>query len=105
MLVERSALHRSGRSNHRELQINPNTAQKVIAHLLAAGLLEHRAGGGSMVAKGPEASKAEKTKLLEGQLEELTVEQKRLGIELVDMQEAIEKHWKRLSGVSAKKVG
>jgi len=77
----------------------------VIAHLLAAGLLEHRAGAGSMVAKGPEASQAEKTKLLEGQLGELAVEEKRLAIELVDMQEAIEKHWKRLSGVSAKKVG
>jgi GntR family transcriptional regulator len=91
MLVEKSALHRSGGSNHIELQINPSTAQKVMAHLLAAGLLEHRVGAGSMVAKGPEASKAEKAKLLEGQLEELAVEQKRLGIELVDMQEAIAK--------------
>jgi GntR family transcriptional regulator len=95
----------SVRTLSRELKINPNTAHKVIAHLLAAGLLEHRAGAGTVVAKKPEASKADKTKLLEGPLEELAVEGKRLGIELVDMQEAIEKHWKRLSGTRAKKVG
>jgi len=95
----------SVRTLSRELKINPNTAHKVIAHLLAAGLLEHRAGAGTVVAKKPEASKADKTKLLEGPLEELAVEGKRLGIELVDMQEAIEKHWKRLSGIRAKKVG
>jgi GntR family transcriptional regulator len=95
----------SVRALSRELKINPNTAHKVIAHLLAAGLLELRAGAGTAVAKRPAASKAEKTKLLEGQLEELVVEGKRLGIELVDMQEAIEKHWKHLSGARAKKAG
>jgi len=95
----------SVRTLSRELKINPNTAHKVVTHLLTAGLLEIRSGAGTVVATRPEASKAEKTKLLEEQFEELVVEGKRLGIELVDMQEAIEKHWKRLSGRSSKKTG
>ena len=88
----------------RELKINPNTAHKVVTHLIGAGLLEIRSGAGTVVAKRPEASKAEKTKLLEEQFEELVVEGKRLGIELEDMQEAIEKHWKRLRGAGTKKA-
>jgi hypothetical protein len=50
-----------------------------------------------VVVNRPQASRAEKTKLLEEQFEELVVEGKRLGIELADMQEAIEKHWKSLN--------
>jgi GntR family transcriptional regulator len=81
----------------RELKINPNTAHKVITYLVTAGLLEIRPGFGTVVATRPEASKAEKTELLEDRFEELVVEGKRLGIELGDMEEAIEKHWTRLS--------
>lgn len=87
----------SVRTLSRELKINPNTAHKVISHLAAAGLLEIRPGSGTVVAARVGASKAEKTKLLQEQLEKLIVEGKRLGIELADMQEAVEKHWKRLS--------
>jgi len=92
------------RSLSKELKINANTAHKVISHLVTTGLLEIRPGFGTVVAKRPEASKAEKTKLLEEQFEELVVEGKRLGIDLEDMQEAIEKHWKRLSTRWAKKT-
>jgi len=92
------------RSLSKELKINANTAHKVIGHLVTTGLLEIRPGFGTVVAKRPEASKAEKTKLLEEQFEELVVEGKRLGIDLEDMQEAIEKHWKRLSTRWAKKT-
>lgn len=92
------------RSLSKELKINANTAHKVISHLVTTGLLEIRPGFGTVVVKRPEASKAEKTKLLEEQFEELVVEGKRLGIDLEDMQEAIEKHWKRLSTRWAKKT-
>lgn len=87
----------SVRALSKELKINPNTAHKVINYLVSAGLLEIRPGFGTVVAKRPQASKAEKTKLLNEQFEELVVEGKRLGIELEDMEEAIEKHWKRLN--------
>lgn len=94
----------SVRTLSRELKINPNTAHKVITHLVGAGLLEIRPGFGTVVASRPAASRAEKTKLLEEQFEALVVEGKRLGIELADMEDAIEKHWKRLSGKPARKT-
>ena len=86
----------SVRALSKAFKINPNTAHKVIAHLISAGLLEVRSGVGTVVAARPGASRAEKTGLLENQLEELVVEGKRLGVELQDIQEAVEKHWKRL---------
>jgi GntR family transcriptional regulator len=87
----------SVRSLSRELKINPNTAHKVITQLLATGLLEIRPGFATVVAKLPQASKAEKAKLLEQQFEELVVEGKRLGIALEDLEEALAKHWGRLN--------
>jgi GntR family transcriptional regulator len=86
----------SVRTISRELKINPNTAHKVITHLVLSGLLEIRSGAGTFVANRPQASRAEKTQLLERQVEQLVVESKRLGIELEDLQEAVDKHWKRL---------
>lgn len=95
----------SVRALSKELKINPNTAHKVITYLVSTGLLEIRPGFGTVVAKRPQASRAEKTKLLEEQFEELVVEGKRLGIELEDMEEAIEKHWKRLNDKQAADTG
>jgi ABC-type Mn2+/Zn2+ transport system ATPase subunit/DNA-binding transcriptional regulator YhcF (GntR family) len=81
----------------RELKINPNTAHKVVTRLADAGLLEIRPGSVAVVAKRLSATKAERTNLLEHQLEELVVEGKRLGVDLQAMQDAIAKHWSRLS--------
>lgn len=86
----------SVRSLSKEFKINPNTAHKVVNRLVAVGLLEVRPGFGTVVADRPPANKAEKARLLRDQFEELIVEGKRLGIELAEMQEALEKHWKRL---------
>lgn len=86
----------SVRNLSRELKINPNTAHKVIAYLLSAGLLEVKPGLGTVVAERPEASAGERTALLGSQLEELVVEAKRLGVSLEDAQAALAKHWRRL---------
>ena len=86
----------SVRNLSRELKINPNTAHRVVTHLLSAGLLEIRPGLGTVVANRQEATRAEKATLLEAKFEELVVEAKRLCIELKDVQAAIDKHWKRL---------
>lgn len=94
----------SVRTLSKELKINPNTAHKAVAHLVSTGLLEIRPGFGTIVSQRPVASRAEKTKLLQEQFEQLVVEGKRLGIELDDMQEAIAQHWKRLSKLSARKT-
>ena len=61
----------SVRTISRELKINPNTAHKVITHLVLSGLLEIRSGAGTFVANRPQASRAEKTQLLERQVEQL----------------------------------
>jgi GntR family transcriptional regulator len=92
----------SVRALSKELKINPNTAHKVVGTLVSAGLLEIRAGIGTIVAKRPPASKTEKTKLLDDYFEKLVVEGKRLGVALENMQEAIAKHWERLSSNNAK---
>jgi GntR family transcriptional regulator len=87
----------SVRALSRELKINPNTAYKVVTRLATAGLLEIHPGAVAVIAQRPSASKAERTYLLKDPIEELVVEAKRLGVELADIQEAIEKHWTRLS--------
>lgn len=93
----------------RELKINPNTAHKVVTCLVDSGLLEIRPGSAAVVAKRPTSSRAEKTNLLQNELEQLVVEAKRLGIELGDLQDATGKHWARLTskreGVSDSKGG
>ena len=87
----------SVRALSKELKINPNTAHKVVAHLIATGLLEMRPGVGTVVAALPEANALERTDLLGREIEELVVEGKRLQIELPDMLDSISEHWKRLS--------
>ena len=88
----------SVRTLSKELKINPNTAHKVVVHLVAAGLLETRPGIGTLVAALPASSAAERTQLLGIDIEQLVVEAKKLGIRLEDMVTSISAHWKRLGG-------
>ena len=91
----------SVRALSKELKINPNTAHKVVAQLVNAGLLEIRPGIGTIVAARPESSKKERANLVEGEIEELVVEAKRLRLGVEDVTRAIEDHWKRLSDKDA----
>src|SRR5690348_9250969 len=86
----------SVRTLSKELKINPNTAHKVVAHLVSAGLLETRPGLGTVVAALPQSSAAERTQLLGNDIEQLVVEGKKLGIGLEDMLASVSAHWKRL---------
>lgn len=88
----------SVRALSKELKINPNTAAKVVAHLVSEGLLEMRPGIGTVVAPLPDATARERTQLLDQQIEELVVEAKRLGIELAETQAALTAHWTKLGG-------
>jgi GntR family transcriptional regulator len=88
----------SVRALSKELKINPNTAHKIVAHLVNEGLLETRPGIGTVVAVLPESSRKERTQLLGHEIEELVVEAKRMGIELAEMHDAISAHWQRLTG-------
>ncbi|HXE06370.1 MAG TPA: GntR family transcriptional regulator [Acidobacteriaceae bacterium] len=87
----------SVRALSKELKINPNTAHKIIAHLIGEGLLETRPGIGTAVAAMPDATRKERTELLGAEMEQLVVEAKRLGIDRDEMIDAIEAHWQRLS--------
>jgi GntR family transcriptional regulator len=88
----------SVRALSKELKINPNTAHKIVAHLVNEGLLEARPGIGTVVAVLPDSTGQARTHLLEHEIEQLVVEAKRLGIELAEMLSTISAHWKRLSG-------
>lgn len=83
----------SVRALSQELKINPNTAHKAIAALVAEGLLEVRPGIGTLVAEVPPASRAQRARLLERDVEPLVVEAKKLGLELADVLRAVEQHW------------
>jgi GntR family transcriptional regulator len=82
----------------KELKINPNTAHKIVTHLVTTGLLETRPGIGTVVAILPEPSGAERTQLLGYEIEQLVVEAKKLGIQLEDVVESLSAHWARLDG-------
>ncbi len=87
----------SVRALSKELKINPNTAHKVVTHLIAEGVLEVRAGIGTVVAVPPEATRKERKRLLEGEIEHLVVEAKKLGLELEQVLDAVADHWKTLA--------
>jgi GntR family transcriptional regulator len=89
----------SVRALSKELKINPNTAHKVVTHLVGAGLLETLPGIGTVVAKLPESSKSERTELLGREIEQLVVEARKLGIELDEMLDSLQLHWKKLGHV------
>lgn len=59
------------RALSRELKINPNTAHKIVTHLLAEGLLESRPGIGTVVAQLPSSTRKERTDLLGRDVESL----------------------------------
>lgn len=79
-----------------ELRINPNTAHKIIAALVAEGVLVTTPAVGSIVAEPTEADRRAKTELLEDELERLVVEAKNLGLGLEEVQTELAAHWKRL---------
>src|SRR5690606_30472287 len=80
-----------------ELKIHPNTAHKVIQHLIHERLLEVRPGIGTFVAKSPPpARRGDKQRLLQDEIERLVVEAKRVGAGLAEVLEAVETRWDEL---------
>jgi len=95
----------SVRTLSKELKINPNTAHKIVAHLVSEGLLETRPGIGTVVAALPDSTRRERTQLLGHEIEELVVEAKRLGIGREEMLTSISAHWQRLSSKDSEAAG
>ena len=86
----------SVRALSKELKINPNTAHRVIQYLTNEGLVEIRAGIGTVVTALPVATAAARAGLLGSELEAVVVEAKKLGMQLPDLMEALSDHWERL---------
>ena len=78
------------------LKINPNTAHKVVTHLVNEGLLEVRPGTGTVVAQPARSTAAERARLLDHELERLVVEARKLGLKVDDVASALAAHWSRL---------
>jgi GntR family transcriptional regulator len=79
------------------LKINPNTAHKIISSLTHQGLLEVRPGIGTVVSEAPPSSRAQRSKLLDDELELLVVEAKRLTLDLEDVLDAVRRHWNQMN--------
>jgi GntR family transcriptional regulator len=78
------------------LKIHPNTAHKVVQHLIQERLLESKPGVGTVVARPPAPRAGDKKRLLLQEVEQLVVEAKRLGVELPEVVDAVTTQWARL---------
>jgi GntR family transcriptional regulator len=80
-----------------ELQINPNTAHKIVAALVAQGVLITTPAVGSVVADHVAGDRAERAELLGRDLEQLVVEAKKLGLTLDEVSAGLAVQWKKLN--------
>lgn len=81
-----------------ELRINPNTAHKVVAALVAEGVLVTTPAVGSVVAAPVAGTRSERAALLGTDLERLVVEARQLGLTLDEVQDGLAEQWRRLTG-------
>ena len=79
-----------------EFKIHPNTAHKVVQHLIQERWLEVRPGIGTVVAELPEARAGDRKRLLRQEVEQLVVEAMRVGVELAEVLGAVETQWARI---------
>ncbi|HVZ63500.1 MAG TPA: GntR family transcriptional regulator [Lacunisphaera sp.] len=79
-----------------ELKINPNTAHKIVAALVAQGVLVTTPAVGSIVAEQALGDRAERAALLGTELERLVVEARKLGLTLDEVSAGLAAQWKRL---------
>ncbi len=84
-----------------ELKIHPNTAHKVIQHLIKERWLDVHPGIGTVVAERPAARAGDRQRLLEHEVEQLVDEALRVGVQVEDVVDAIEARWARLDGTRA----
>lgn len=79
-----------------DLKINPNTAHKVIQHLIQDRWLEVHPGVGTVVAQPPQARHGDRKRLLNHELEQLAVDARRLGLSLREVVEGLGVQWGKL---------
>jgi len=82
-----------------ELKIHPNTAHKVVQHLIQERWLVSQPGVGTVVAPPPKARAGDRKRLLEDEVEKLVVEAMRVGAGLDEVQQAVAETWRDLRGL------
>ncbi len=87
----------SVRTMSRELRINPNTAQKVVTQLTGAKILEIEPGIGARVAAALRLDPAEKSAAVADRLDALSVEARRIGLTLSELQAQLRESWHNLN--------
>jgi DNA-binding transcriptional regulator YhcF (GntR family) len=84
-----------------ELKIHPNTAHKVVQHLIQERWLEVHPGIGTVVAEPPKARAGDRQRLLQQEVEQLVVEAKRVGVRLQEVVQAISNEWSKIDKARA----
>lgn len=82
-----------------DLKIHPNTAHKVVQHLVQERWLVVKPGVGTLVAPPPKARAGDRKRLLEEDVEKLVVEAMRVGVGLAEVQEAVHERWLELQNL------
>ena len=82
-----------------DLKIHPNTAHKVVQHLIQERWLTAQPGVGTVVAQPPKARAGDRKRLLEDEVEKLVVEAMRVGASLSEVQQAVEDTWTDVRGL------
>jgi GntR family transcriptional regulator len=82
-----------------ELKIHPNTAHKVVQHLVQERWLIVQPGVGTLVAAPPKARAGDRKRLLSDDVEKLVVEAMRVGATLPDVQQAVAEQWQSLQSL------
>jgi GntR family transcriptional regulator len=77
------------------LKINPNTAHRIVALLVAEKLLVVHPGVGTVVGNPGQTDVAGHRAVLEDVAERLVVDARRHGVGLADLLAAIRRHWSR----------
>jgi GntR family transcriptional regulator len=87
----------SVRTLSQELRINPNTAHKVIAALVAQGVVVTTPAVGSVIAERVLGNGRERAELLGSEVERLVVEAKKIGLTIEEVQAGVAAQWKKLT--------
>ena len=78
------------------LKIHPNTAHKVVQHLIHERWLEVHPGVGTVVAEVPKARAGDRRRLLQQEVEQLVVEARRVGLRLPEIIQALSHEWSKI---------
>jgi GntR family transcriptional regulator len=84
-----------------DLKMHPNTAHKVVQHLIQERWLVAQPGVGTVVAQPPKARAGDRRRLLEDEVEKLVVEAMRVGASREEVQQAVDDTWTDLRGLKA----